>query len=166
MMKYALFDSPLGKLLVTASAQGIHHILFDDMPEARYLLSLDHLLVNDTVDPGILNAKQQLANYFAGQSNQFDLPLAAQGTAFQKKVWAQLSTIPYAETWNYGQLAQALGQPTAARAVGMANGRNPLSIVVPCHRVIGKNQKLTGYAGGLERKAWLLEHERRYLQSH
>lgn len=164
-MKYALFDSPLGPLLVTASAQGVHHILFEDMPGAARLLSLEHLLTNDPADSAILQVKQQLADYFAGRCNQFDLPLAAQGTVFQQKVWAQLSTIPYAQTWNYGQLAQALGQPSAARAVGMANGRNPLSIVVPCHRVIGKNQKLTGYSGGLERKAWLLEHERRYLQS-
>src|SRR5690606_26143087 len=81
---------------------------------------------------------------------------------YQKKVWAQLCTIPYAATWNYAQLAHQLGQPTAARAVGMANGKNPLSIIVPCHRVIGKNQKLTGYAGGLERKAWLLAHESKY----
>src|SRR5690606_11759319 len=113
-----------------------------------------HPLINQT--------RRQLEEYFSGHRHHFDLPLGGQGTAYQQKVWAQLCTIPYAVTWNYAQLAHALGQPAAARAVGMANGKNPLSILVPCHRVIGKNQKLTGYAGGLERKAWLLEHESRY----
>lgn len=163
LLNYALVDSPLGKLLITASDHAIHHILFDDMPQAERLLNHQESLVESPRHPLIQQARKQFTEYFAGQLQTFDLPLAAQGTEFQHKVWLQLRQIPYSLTWNYGQLAHALGQPTAARAVGMANGKNPLSIVVPCHRVIGKNQQLTGYAGGLERKAWLLDHESKYL---
>lgn len=167
-MKYALIDSPLGNLLITASDTGIQHILFEDMPAAVAILARanDPVQANpvteDREDPTIRIAQQQLQEYFSGQRDVFDLPLAGIGTEFQQKVWRQLCTIPYAETWNYGQLARALGQPTAARAVGMANGKNPLSIVVPCHRVIGANRQLTGYAGGLERKSWLLAHEEKH----
>jgi methylated-DNA-[protein]-cysteine S-methyltransferase len=162
LLNYALIDSPLGKLLVTASDRAIHHILFEDMPATERLLNDEQSIIESPKHPLIQEARKQFAEYFAGHRQQFDLPLAAQGTEFQHKVWVQLRQIPFAITWNYAQLALALGQPTAARAVGMANGKNPLSIVVPCHRVIGKNQKLTGYAGGLERKAWLLEHEAKY----
>lgn len=158
-LNYALVDSPLGKLLVTANDRAIKHILFEDMPQAIRLLDEHQALLESPRHPLIQQARKQFVAYFAGRSQEFDLPLAAQGTEFQHQVWAQLRQIPYATTWSYAQLAQALGRPTAARAVGMANGKNPLSIVVPCHRVIGKNQQLTGYAGGLERKAWLLKHE-------
>ena len=102
----------------------------------------------------------QLVEYFAGERTSFDLPLAPTGSDFQQKVWAALRTIPYGDTWSYGRLAEAIGQPGAARAVGLANGRNPISIVVPCHRVVGSSGKLTGYAGGVERKAFLLDLER------
>ncbi len=95
-------------------------------------------------------------NTFRGLRNEFDLPLAATGTDFQNKVWHALTTIPYGETWSYQDLANAIGNPKAVRAVGLANGKNPISIVVPCHRVIGKSGKLTGYAGGVERKQRLL----------
>ncbi len=105
-------------------------------------------------------ARQQLAAYFAGMLTQFDLPLQLHGTIFQQQVWAALNCIPYGTTLTYGELAQRVGQPQAARAVGLANGRNPISIIVPCHRVIGANGKLTGYGGGLDRKQWLLNHER------
>jgi methylated-DNA-[protein]-cysteine S-methyltransferase len=159
LISYTLMNSPLGDILLTASDAGIHHILFTDMPEAERLLSGNW---NPVAHPFLSQAQGQLEQYFAGQRQSFDLPLAAQGTNFQRKVWEQLNTIPYAITWDYGQLALAIQQPTAARAVGMANGKNPLSIVVPCHRVIGKNRQLTGYAGGLQRKAWLLDHEARY----
>lgn len=104
--------------------------------------------------------RQQLAAYFAGKLTRFDLPLNATGTAFQQQVWAALCDIPYGETRSYGQLANAINKPKAVRAVGAANGRNPISIIVPCHRVIGANGTLTGYAGGLSRKAWLLELEK------
>lgn len=104
-------------------------------------------------------AEKQLREYFSGTRKDFDLPLAGEGTAFQKTVWKALCDIPYGETISYGELARRIGQPKAARAVGLANGSNPISIVVPCHRVIGANGTLTGYGGGLPRKKWLLEHE-------
>lgn len=158
-MTYRCIPSPLGDILITVSDAGVHHILFTDMAEAERLLAVGlashtHPLLDETCT--------QLSAYFAGERRDFDLPLAARGTDFQHKVWGQLRQIPYATTWGYGDLALAIQQPTAARAVGMANGKNPLSIVVPCHRVIGKNRQLTGYAGGLERKAWLLAHEARF----
>jgi methylated-DNA-[protein]-cysteine S-methyltransferase len=105
-------------------------------------------------------AERQLGEYFAGNRNTFDLPLAAVGTPFQRRVWDALRKIPYGETISYGELARRVGQPTAARAVGLANGKNPISIVVPCHRVIGSSGKLIGYGGGLGRKQTLLALER------
>ena len=104
-------------------------------------------------------ATGQLAAYFAGELTDFDLPLAPAGTGFQQRVWAALRTIPYGQTTSYGELAGQLGNPGASRAVGLANGRNPIAVVVPCHRVIGANGTLTGYGGGLDRKRWLLDHE-------
>jgi len=104
-------------------------------------------------------AATQLAEYFEGVRQSFSLPLAAVGTDFQRRVWAALAVIPFGETRSYGEIANAIGQPGSARAVGLANGQNPISIVVPCHRVIGANGTLTGYGGGLDRKRWLLEHE-------
>jgi methylated-DNA-[protein]-cysteine S-methyltransferase len=105
-------------------------------------------------------ARTQLQEYFAGERSVFDLDLAMRGTEFQLRVWDALTQIPYGEHISYGELALRVGAPGAARAVGLANGRNPVSIVVPCHRVIGANGTLTGYGGGLERKRWLLDHER------
>jgi methylated-DNA-[protein]-cysteine S-methyltransferase len=104
-------------------------------------------------------AAAQLADYFAGRRTDFELPLALDGTDFQRRVWAELCQIPYGDTISYGQLALRVGKPGSARAVGLANGRNPVAIIVPCHRVIGSDGKLTGYGGGLDRKAWLLDHE-------
>jgi methylated-DNA-[protein]-cysteine S-methyltransferase len=101
----------------------------------------------------------QLNEYFNGGRREFDLPLYFEGTTFQRRVWQELTEIPYGETWSYGQLARRIGKPSASRAVGLANGRNPISILVPCHRVIGADGSLTGYGGGLERKRWLLAHE-------
>lgn len=116
-------------------------------------------------DPGSLaEARRQLDEYFAADIDRrrtaFDLLLALRGSPFELEVWGALQGIPYGETASYGQIAQRIGRPTAARAVGAANGRNPVSIVVPCHRVIGADARLTGYGWGIERKAWLLEHER------
>lgn len=108
-------------------------------------------------------AAEQLGAYFAGERTVFDLPLAPEGTEFQQKVWMLLRAIPFGETRTYGQLATKLRRPTASRAVGAANGRNPLGIIVPCHRVIGASGDLTGYAGGLPMKKWLLAHEQRQL---
>jgi methylated-DNA-[protein]-cysteine S-methyltransferase len=103
----------------------------------------------------------QLDEYFAGERTAFDLPLAAEGTDFQRRVWAELRRIPFGHTMSYGSLATRIGHPKSARAVGMANGRNPISIIVPCHRVIGQDGSLIGYGGGLDAKRWLLEHEAR-----
>jgi methylated-DNA-[protein]-cysteine S-methyltransferase len=103
--------------------------------------------------------ERQLQRYFAGEGTKFDVPLALQGTAFQRRVWAELCTIGFGERLSYGELARRIGRPRACRPVGLANGRNPVSIIVPCHRVIGASGTLTGYGGGLARKQWLLEHE-------
>ncbi|GAB2712895.1 methylated-DNA--[protein]-cysteine S-methyltransferase [Halomonas garicola] len=144
-------DSPLGRLTLTASDDGLTAVDF-----SRGLLGTrrEH--------PVLERCKAQLAEYFAGTRTAFDLPLAAEGTAFQQAVWQALREIPYGETRNYGELAAALGKPTASRAVGTANGKNPLAIVVPCHRVVGADGRLTGYSGGLARKEWLLAHEARH----
>lgn len=111
-------------------------------------------------DPLLADAAGQLTEYFAGDRTDFDLPLRLQGTDFQQRVWRALCDIPFGATWSYGELAAHIGNPTASRAVGLANGRNPISIIVPCHRVIGADGSLTGYGGGIERKRWLLAHER------
>ena len=110
-------------------------------------------------DPVLSEAARQLTEYFAGERTEFDLPLRPIGTDFQQRVWRALCDIPFGQTWSYGELAEHIGKPTASRAVGLANGRNPISIVIPCHRVIGANGSLTGYGGGIERKRWLLSHE-------
>jgi len=110
-------------------------------------------------NPILQLARRQLDEYFAGTRTSFDLPLDAEGTAFERRVWDLLRVIPYGTTTSYGELARRLGEPKDARAVGAANGKNPIPIVVPCHRVIGANGDLTGFGGGLERKRWLLEHE-------
>ena len=114
--------------------------------------------LDDQANP-FAKAKRQLIAYFNGQLTEFDLPLAMPGTPFQQSVWQELMRIPYGTAISYGQMAQRLGNPNASRAVGAANGRNPISIIVPCHRLIGSDGKLTDYGGGLERKAWLLAHE-------
>jgi len=115
--------------------------------------------------PVLAQAAAQLAEYFAGTRTRFELVLAPEGTAFQHLVWDQLLAIPHGETRSYGQIAKAIGRPAASRAVGAANGRNPIGIIVPCHRVIGANGTLTGYAGGMAAKQWLLEHEQRQLRA-
>lgn len=113
----------------------------------------------EPTDPVLRKTADQLAEYFAGDRTEFDLPLRPNGTAFQRQVWTALREIPFAETWSYGELARHIGQPNAFRAVGAANGQNPLPIVIPCHRVVGSNGKLTGFGGGLPRKQYLLELE-------
>ena len=110
----------------------------------------------------LARAAAQLRAYFAGERTVFDLPLAPDGSGFQRLVWQALERIPYGVTRSYGELAAAIGRPAASRAVGSANSRNPISIIVPCHRVIGANGALTGYAGGMRAKRWLLEHEQRH----
>ena len=145
-------DSPVGPLLLTSNGTALTRLLFDVPPDPTW---------STEPTPVLEDAVRQLEEYFAGERRDFDLPLEPAGTPFQLTVWAALRDIPYAETINYGQLADRVGNPNASRAVGLANGRNPISIVVPCHRVIGANGSLTGYGGGLDRKRTLLELERR-----
>ncbi|PJK01835.1 cysteine methyltransferase [Lysobacteraceae bacterium NML03-0222] len=148
-------DSPVGRLLIATSDEGLHAIEF---PQGRHLVKRDAHW-QESPHPLLSEAARQLGEYFAGQRHVFDLPLAPQGTDFQQRVWQALRTIPYGQTRSYAQLAAAIGQPKAMRAVGAANGRNPLSIVVPCHRVIGADGALVGFGGGLPVKTFLLRLE-------
>lgn len=154
MKHLTTIDSPLGALTLVAQDEALVGVYLLDQ---RHLPALDY-----PRDDSILSAVQeQLSAYWAGDLKEFALPMTLAGTPFQQQVWAGLTTIPYGQTWSYGQLAAAVGRPGASRAVGLANGKNPISIVVPCHRVVGSTGSLTGYGGGLERKQWLLDHERR-----
>ena len=155
---YTRIDSPVGKLLLAADAQGLRLVSFDSSKRAA------------PVQPEWKEHKtpfaeviRQLQSYFGGELKEFDLPLAPEGTEFQLRVWNSLRTIPYGETISYAQLAQKIGNPLAVRAVGLANGCNPIPIIVPCHRVIGSDGSLTGFGGGLANKQKLLALERRQL---
>jgi methylated-DNA-[protein]-cysteine S-methyltransferase len=150
--------SPLGPLTLVASDAGLRAVLWADDDPARVRLDA---AIDDPHHPVIAATVGQLAEYFAGQRTEFDVPLDAVGTDFQRSAWAALRTIPYGTTVSYAEQAERMGDRRKARAVGAANGRNPISIIVPCHRVIGANGHLTGFAGGTEVKAWLLAHERR-----
>ena len=161
-------DSPVGPLLLAANDAGLTHLLFASAPHSLGLASSPGDASADSIraerapsaaEATLSLAVQQLDEYFSGRRTRFDLPLAAAGTEFQQAVWTALTHIPYGGTYSYGELAARIGRPRAVRAVGLANGRNPISIVVPCHRVIGANGALTGYGGGLERKRFLLELE-------
>lgn len=157
-LSYAQMESPVGPLLLVADDAGLREILFVNgrhhaKPDPDW--SEDEAPVKETM--------RQLRAYFAGKLEQFDLPLAPQGTPFQLDVWRRLCEIPYGETISYGELARRIGNPNASRAVGLANGSNPIPIVIPCHRVIGSNGKLTGYGGGLPIKEKLLALERKQL---
>jgi methylated-DNA-[protein]-cysteine S-methyltransferase len=147
-------DSPIGELTLTSDGEKLTGI---QMHEQRHLKEIPAEAQPD--DGGLAPVVAQLKAYFAGELTDFDLPLQMHGTEFQRRVWAALCEIPYGETISYGELAGWVGNPKASRAVGLANGRNPVAIVVPCHRVIGADGSLTGYGGGLDRKVWLLEHE-------
>lgn len=153
---HTLVPSPLGDLLLTGDGRALTGVY---MTPHRHGPAVGGEWVRD--DAPFAEARRQLEAYFAGMRTAFDLPLAPVGTAFQQGVWQALCTIPHGRTASYGDIARAIGNPKAVRAVGLANGRNPLSIVVPCHRVIGRDGSLTGYGGGLERKRWLLAHEAR-----
>ena len=153
---YKRVPSPVGRLTLVASDDGLAAILWENDPPRRVRLTLD---AEDTRHPVLVEAERQLEEYFAGRRTQFTLPLDMSGTAFQRDVWKALLTIPFGETRSYAQIARQIGNPTAVRAVGAANGKNPLSIVAPCHRVIGSTGALTGFAGGLEVKARLLAME-------
>ena len=154
---HTTIDSPVGPLTLVArdgSLTGLY------MHEQRHRPQPETFGVRDDGAEPFAAAARQLAEYFAGTRTAFDLPLAPAGTPFQQRVWAALREIPYGETTSYGELAERIGSPGAARAVGLANGRNPIGIVVPCHRVVGSTGALTGYGGGIETKRRLLDFER------
>jgi methylated-DNA-[protein]-cysteine S-methyltransferase len=149
----AYLNSPIGTLAITGSDDGIRAITFLDEPPTT-----SPETPGDLPDP-VKDCLAQLAEYFAGTRTAFDVKLDMHGTDFQQRVWRELLTIPFGSTTTYGKIAQALGDPKTVRAVGAANGQNPIAIIVPCHRVIGASGDLVGYAGGLWRKRWLLAHE-------
>jgi methylated-DNA-[protein]-cysteine S-methyltransferase len=154
--RFTYAPTPVGEVLLTADGSG--HLTGIYWPEHRRAPKPGAGWERD--DAAFAGVREQLAEYFAGERTGFDLPAAPRGTPFQHRVWDALKEIPFGATVTYGELAERIGRPTAARAVGLANGRNPLSIVVPCHRVVGSGGVLTGYAGGLDVKRRLLEHER------
>ncbi len=147
-------ESPLGRIVIAASESAITHLYFTNERNFPGAEMRETALLN--------KAAVQLEQYFAGERHSFTLPLAPEGTAFQQKVWAALQEIPYGQTRSYGQIALAVGNGKAARAVGGANNKNPISIIIPCHRVIGSDGKLVGYGGGLDKKASLLALERQH----
>ncbi len=146
-------DTAIGWVEIKATDQGIHSVHFIEEQNATAAAP------NDMTDV----CKQQLAEYFAGERTTFDLPFDQAGTPFQRQVWSALLSIPFGQVASYQDIAHAVNNPKAVRAVGAANGKNPIAIIVPCHRIIGSNGTLTGYAGGLERKQWLLQHEGKQL---
>jgi methylated-DNA-[protein]-cysteine S-methyltransferase len=151
---YTTIDSPLGSLVALSDSESLtglylpHHKGWDG-PDAAWVQS----------EAPFSAVRRQLSEYFAGTRQEFDVPLHSEGTPFQQQVWRELVRIPFGTTITYAELARRIGQPSASRAVGNANGRNPISILVPCHRVVGADGKLTGYAGGVEKKKWLLAFE-------
>ena len=157
---FTRFPSPVGELILTASETALKGVFFPvrrnrSAPEAGWV-------EDDGRGPAgalLARVRRQLTEYFEGTRTSFDLPLDAAGSAFERRVWELLRTIPYGTTTSYGALARHLGDPHATRAVGAANGKNPVPIIVPCHRVVGARGELTGFGGGLDRKRWLLEHE-------
>lgn len=172
MLSSTTMPSPVGVLTLVAGDLGLRLVLWED--DARSLpldagsggagaAAGDDELAAARRERHLAAAVAQLNEYFAGERTEFDLAIDPVGTPFQRSVWEVLRTIPYGATMSYGSQARSLGDPNKARAVGAANGRNPLSIVVPCHRVVGSNGSLTGFAGGIGAKAWLLDHERRVL---
>ncbi len=161
-------SSPVGELTIGATRRGLRYVLWqrESRPIAGALDGRDEgnersgaAAISEILDA----TRAQLEEYFAGSRTEFELPLDPIGTSFQLAAWQVLRTIPYGSTMSYGEQARSLGDPNKARAVGAANGRNPISIIVPCHRVVGSNGSLTGFAGGIDSKAWLLDHERRVI---
>ncbi|MEY9213877.1 methylated-DNA--[protein]-cysteine S-methyltransferase [Thermobifida halotolerans] len=153
---HTVTDSPIGPLTLVAADRALVGLY---LAEQRHRPAEEFFGRPDPTP--FTEVETQLAEYFAGRRTAFDVPLAPEGTPFQRTVWDALLEIPYGETLSYGQLAERIGNPSASRAVGLANGRNPIGIIVPCHRVVGASGDLTGYGGGLERKKWLLALERR-----
>lgn len=150
MVAVAYIDTPLGTLEINGDENGLASVLFVDK---------DHQEVSKIIPVELQKTVRQIREYFEGKRTEFTLKLAPQGTDFQKRVWNELLKIPFGKTVSYQYIANQLGDPKVIRAAASANGKNPISIIIPCHRVIGKDGSLTGYAGGLQRKKWLLEHE-------
>jgi methylated-DNA-[protein]-cysteine S-methyltransferase len=161
---YKVVDSPVGRLTLVATDDGLAGILWENDRPGRVRLNIE---AEDNGHPVLIETERQLAEYFAGQRKEFAVKLdfAGTGTGFQRTVWNALLTIPFGETRSYGEIARQIGKPAAARAVGAANGRNPVSIIAPCHRVVGSTGALTGFAGGLDVKAHLLALERQSSSS-
>ena len=167
-LRYAWYDSPIGRLLLARDEIAVRHITIPDRDPSQP--DSPRAGATKRVEPGsdwvrdgagLRRELAELEAYFAGELREFEMTVEPEGTAFRRKVWAELARIPYGETWSYGELARrAIGRSGAARAVGAANGANPIAIVLPCHRVIGASGSLVGYGGGLDRKAFLLAHER------
>jgi methylated-DNA-[protein]-cysteine S-methyltransferase len=153
-MFYRYHDSPIGRLLLSGDAQGLQQLLMD-IESKPWRIGADWRLARGELDP----VCRQLDEYFAGRRQRFDLQLAPQGTEFQRAVWQALQGIPFGQTRCYSALAEQIARTKAVRAVGAANGANPIAVIIPCHRVIGRDGSLTGYAGGLTRKALLLQLE-------
>ena len=158
---YMYMESPVGALKLVAHDQALVAVMWDNEDHKRVRLAE---LIENIQHPMLLKVKQQLEQYFAGQRQQFNLPLDVQGTDFQQRVWRALLTIPYGETRSYKDIALQIGNEKAVRAVGAANGRNPISIIAPCHRVIGSGGALVGFAGGLDKKQILLSLEQGQIQ--
>ena len=156
---YTHYQSPVGRFTLQANDQGLTGSWFDNQSTAPADFGTQH-----DQHPVLQQAIAEYQEYFAGTRQHFDVPTDPQGTDFQKQVWKTLQTIPFGETWSYQTLAITINNAKAVRAVGLANGKNPISIIIPCHRVIGKNGKLTGYAGGIENKRQLLLHESQHSE--
>lgn len=157
------YTAPFGVLTVVGSDLGIRYVLFSNDAHPK---PLERLHISDTdIHDSVNVAVTQLEEYFAGSRREFELPLDLQGTEFQVAAWNALAEIPYGRTASYGQQAASIGRPKAVRAIGGANGRNPVAIVLPCHRIVGADGSLTGFGGGIEVKKWLLDHEQTMLAS-
>lgn len=158
---YDVMDSPVGSLIIVASTQGIHNILWESESNTDMCKGILKNCEQNSQHEMIVKARQQLMEYFNSKRKVFNLSLCLDGTPFQIQAWQELCKIPYGETISYGEQAERLGDKNKARAIGLANGLNPIPIIVPCHRVIGSNGSLTGFGGGLENKSILLELERK-----
>ena len=160
-MFYANYDAPFGNIVLAGDSEGLRYLLFESGRQMTRWGGVPSEWIESPAE--LAGVAQQLDEYFDGTRTEFDLQLAPEGTAFRLRVWNELCRIPFGETTSYGEIAGSIGQPTASRAVGAANGDNPISIVVPCHRVIGSTGNLVGFGGGLSTKEWLLNHERNVL---
>ncbi len=152
------FKSPIGVIKITSNTKSVTSVVFDDHEDHNKFFPR-----NDDISPILKECFKQIDEYFKGKRYKFSVKLAPEGTNFQKTVWNELKAISFGKTCSYLDIARKIGIETGSRAVGNANGKNPISIIIPCHRVIGSNKKLTGYAGGIWRKKWLLEHEQKIL---